>query len=229
MFRTWSAYLPDWVELRAVLLPGRQSRWAEPCFEQPETAASTIAEWLSAETDPYALFGHSMGALLAYRTTHILVRRRYFLPQLLAVAAWPVHGARATLRPAGRCADEAIWSMVRLLGGAPAEVLDDREFRELTLPTFRADFTLCDRYVYRESEPTLPLSVAVYGGEDDPLIPPAQLLDWKGRAVRVFGPQVFPGGHFFFQDNLGSLVRALCSDVERTFSSSSARDIAEDS
>lgn len=212
-YRQWSRLLPPWIEVRAVLLPGRQSRYLEPPLLDADQAAELLADELppASGRTPYALFGHSMGALLSYRMTRVLLNRRGTLPVLLAAAAWPMRGAYED-DPLDPGDDDAIWRAVRRLGGSAPAVLDDPEMRAIALPVLRADFTLCDTYHYRPEAP-LPIPVAAYGGIDDPVTAAGQLHDWQEATVRLLGPRMFAGGHFFVQDHPLEVTAALAADL----------------
>ncbi|MFJ4100274.1 thioesterase II family protein [Amycolatopsis japonica] len=211
-YRPWMPFVPDWVELRAVRLPGRQARHREPAFEDCETAAQAVAEWLSAEEGPYALFGHSMGAMLAYRATRILQAEGAALPALLAAASWPVHGVPHVTMPDPDDDDDAFCAKAAGLAGPATDLLDDPDVRALVLPVMRADFRLCRSYVYREEAP-LPVPVSVFGGDDDPVTPAETLSDWKEHGEPVLGPRLFRGGHFFLQEHVGDLTAAVMTDL----------------
>src|SRR4051794_35791452 len=99
-FRGWSEFLPPWIELRAVRLPGRQGRHREAAFTDADQAVKALLDGLAdGLTGDYAFFGHSMGALLAYRMTRELTAVQVRLPRLLAVASWPPQGAPASSMP----------------------------------------------------------------------------------------------------------------------------------
>ncbi|MGV9601409.1 thioesterase II family protein [Streptosporangium sandarakinum] len=238
MFRPWARHLPPWVELRAVRLPGRPGRHRQAPFTDCEEAARWLADALaessagsSADSSvgssagsragdpaagavPYAVFGHSMGALLGYRLTRALLRDGAPPPALLALAAWPVRGAAAALTPDPADSDDRFAATLRSLGGLPPEMADDPDALALTLPVARADFTLCRSYVYR-AEPPLPVPVTVFGGTADAVAPPGELAEWRAHTRDFLGLRLFEGGHFFPREHLPELAAALTADLAR--------------
>ncbi|MEU6740075.1 thioesterase II family protein [Streptosporangium sandarakinum] len=234
MFRPWARHLPPWVELRAVRLPGRPGRHRQAPFTDCEEAARWLADALAessaassaassagsragdpvAGAVPYAVFGHSMGALLGYRLTRALLRDGAPPPALLALAAWPVRGAAAALTPDPADPDDRFAATLRSLGGLPPEMADDPDALALTLPVARADFTLCRSYAYR-AEPPLPVPVTVFGGTGDAVAPPGELAEWRAHTRDFLGLRLFEGGHFFPREHLPELAAALTADLAR--------------
>lgn len=240
MYRAWPAALPDWIEVRAVSLPARQGRHREPALTDADTAIKALFDGLVDEFDrdegaplgagladgaapgpdgagagsggpsAYAFFGHSMGALLAFRLARELVDSGRRGPRLLAAASWPPQGSPGSMPdPSGDDADFAAAALG--LGGVPAELAEDTEMLNLMLPLLRADFELCFSYAYRPAGP-LPLPVLALGGAEDPVVPPAMLASWEPESVDYLGLHLFPGEHFFLNDRLPELA-ALVTDA----------------
>lgn len=221
MFRRWVSCVPPWAELRAILLPGRQARHREPSFTDCETAAEVLAAQLAAQHRPYAVFGHSMGAMIGYRTVQLLAQRNAALPVLLGVACWPVQGIAPQIGTT-EVDDDALCDWVVSMGGATSEVLADSELRAMVLPVLRADFALCRSYTYYRALSS-PVPVAVYGGGRDRIAPPSSLRTWRRHATQMRGPRIFAGGHFFFQDDPAALASALFNDIQAIMPAPSRR------
>ncbi|EWM18625.1 thioesterase II family protein [Kutzneria sp. 744] len=222
MFRTWAARLPDWIELRAVRLPGRQGRHREPAFTDADTAVAALLDGLADDlTEDYAFFGHSMGALLAYRMTRELVRTGGPLPRLVAAASWPPVGAAATTMPDPAAGEEEFAEDVRRLGGVPDEILADPAVFRAVLPMLRADFALCRSYSYRPGPP-LDLPVIAMGGERDWVTPPDLMRTWAPESTDFRGLHLYPGGHFFLREEEPALVDLVVRTIESVDSPSSA-------
>lgn len=215
MFRSWVDQLPEWVELRAVRLPGRPGRHREPLFTDVDLAVEALLAGLGTElAGRYAFIGHSMGAMLAYRMTLALRQRNAVLPLLLAVASWPPSGASPEVMPEPTDSDAAFAADLRRLGGVPDELLANPAMTKLFLPVLRADFRLCRSYVYRPAAP-LGMPVIALGGDTDTVTPPETLASWRHEASDFRGLHLFPGGHFFIADHVPQLtdliVQAACS------------------
>jgi medium-chain acyl-[acyl-carrier-protein] hydrolase len=215
-FRSWDAALPQDVEVAAVHLPGRESRFAEtpvPDFEQAIAALHAALRPALNETTPYALFGHSMGALLAYGLA--VTARRHGDPEPVRLFVSGSTGPGVPRRRKGRHAwtDAEIVADLRAMGGTPEEVLADRELLEVILPPLRADYALCDTF---ESAPTaaafgagreLTCPVSILGGEDDDYTA-ADLALWSAVTSGPSVQRAFPGGHFFLTSPSAAAVHA---------------------
>jgi pyochelin biosynthesis protein PchC len=211
-YRDWPALLPDSVELHATQLPGRADRFGEPSPEDMDTLADLVTEAMSPLLDRrFALFGHSMGATLAYEVTRRLEARG------LAPARLLVSGARAPHDPRARIAisdydDDRLVAELAKLGGTEVEILSHRAMREIVLPYIRADFRLVEAYRHRPGPPLhTPISALV--GDADPEVTPAQAKSWEARTITDFSLTVFPGDHFYLQPQrapvVGEITRLL--------------------
>ncbi|MFI6730085.1 alpha/beta fold hydrolase [Streptomyces sp. R-74717] len=193
------ALAPD-VEVLAVQYPGRQERRLEPGIDNVPDYADRIFEMLKELTDkPLALFGHSMGAMLAYEVA--LRMRRAGLPAPVRLFA---SGRRAPSRqrPNERLhegTDAEIIAKVRQLGGPNAGVLSNPEMLELILPAIRNDYTAVETYRY-EPGPVLDCPVTVLVGDNDPEVTIDEAHAWAQHTTGPFDVETFPGGHFYLAD-----------------------------
>lgn len=207
-YSRWRRSLPEWLQVRPLELPGRGMRMDEPLQSDIRRLASQLADEISAELDrPYALFGHSLGGLLAFELAHALRERG--LPEPLALFA------SATAGPARRDVSEytvaktdaQLIARLRELNGTPEAVLANPELMQLMLPILRADFLLCGSFTH-DQRPPLPLPIHVFGGKQDS-VRAEQLLDWQLDTSRVFSLDLFEGHHFFLVEQEIPLLRCL--------------------
>lgn len=212
-YQDWSTALPADVELLAVQLPGREGRFVEPPLHDYEQAvAATHAALRPYLARPYALFGHSMGALLAYGVALAARRHGDPAPARLFVSGTTGPGvARRNTGRGGWTDDELVAELVQL-GGTPKEVLDSAELLSLILPLLRADFTLCDTFETSAAfsvgaQPPLDCPVSILGGDEDER-PAADLAPWSAVTSGDSIQRGFPGGHFFLRSPSGPAVRA---------------------
>ncbi|MFI6149163.1 thioesterase II family protein [Streptomyces sp. NPDC051109] len=205
-YQGWARHLPAAVELLAVQYPGRQDRLAEPCSETMEESAGAAAAALAAlPVLPTVVFGHSMGALVAYETVLRLGRT--------APHAAPVHlfvsGTAAPHRDRENLPaldDDSLVAYTRRQGGAEPEVYEIPELRELLLPSLRADFRLLTDYLPVREPARTGVPVTAFGGDRDTGCPPGELATWGELTTAGFGTRVFPGGHFYLQGREEQLV-----------------------
>ncbi|MFK0090381.1 thioesterase II family protein [Pseudomonas sp. NPDC090755] len=215
VYSRWRRKLPAWLNVRPVELPGRGARMGEPAQTDMQALARQLAsEQRLAASQPYALLGHSLGALLAFELAHEL--------QALGCRAPLALFACGTAAPTRRedydggnwsepKSDAVLIEELRKLQGTPEEVLANQELMSLTLPVLRADFLLCGRYRYRQ-RPPLHCPLHVLGGEDD-RASEEQLLAWRRETLGDFSLEVFPGGHFFIHEHEDRVLGVLSATL----------------
>jgi len=196
-----------------VRLPGRESRLGEPPFESMDA----LVEALAAAIEPYlarpfAFFGHSMGAAVAFELARLLRGRGLAQPAMLIASAARAPRFRRNWAPPAAPEDARLVEELRRLEGIPADLLDDPAVLRAILPTLKADAALYRNWVYREGAP-LACPIRAYGGTDDPNIRPEHLEGWRDETTASFAVRFFPGGHFYFQKSAAEFGRALAEDL----------------
>lgn len=212
VFADWVPYLPDWIEVRPLELPGRGVRFDEPPHTTMEPLVAELRDTvLSGPPRRYAVFGHSLGAMLGHELVRTLQQRGRPAERLYVAGAGAPHVP--CRKPAYHLGKDEFWAHLVQLGGTPPEILANEELMELLLPVLRADFTLADTY-QGMSGPDVACPVTAIAGEEDQDAPPADVAAWRRYAPRGFAFHVLPGGHFFIKtartDLLGLIVSALC-------------------
>jgi surfactin synthase thioesterase subunit len=216
-FRNWGAELDPRVELTAVQLPGRENRRAEPFArsvdEVLENLADSLSQWLE---PPYALFGHSFGAVLAYLLACRVRRSGELAPpsRLFLSSARPprLNLHESTSREDSPTTDEALVEQLEGFGGTPQAVLRDPDLMKAFLPALKADFALLAT-ARREDEPPLDVPFTLLRGADDPTLKPRHLSAWWPLSAHPAREHVLPGGHFYAQDALPALISILNQDL----------------
>jgi medium-chain acyl-[acyl-carrier-protein] hydrolase len=155
-----------------------------------------LRPWLNL---PYAIFGHSMGALLAFEWTRRLQRDRHPMPDWIFLS-----GRRAPDVPDDTSLlhslpdRDFVEQLTRRYNGIPQEFLENNALMEVFLPILRADVAVVESYSFREGEP-LDCPITVFAGAKDKSVSWDQLLAWKRHTRRRFAMHVLPGGHFYPQ------------------------------
>lgn len=208
----WAGDFGADVEVCAVQLPGRENRLRERAIDELGRLLPRLVEGLgpTLRRGPFALFGHSFGALLAFELTRELRRRGAALPRALIVSGRGAPALGAVTDPIGGIADddEFLAALDRRYGGIPAAIRGERELLALMLPTLRADLRIAEAHEYRAEEP-LPLPIMALGGIDDPAVDEASLSGWARETSAGFALRRFRGGHFFVQESRQDVTRAV--------------------
>ncbi|MFJ4473177.1 thioesterase II family protein [Streptomyces sp. NPDC089424] len=201
--------LPADFDVMAVQYPGRQERYAEAPFTSltplVEAVAGELTRALAADPGrPYALFGHSMGALVAFETARLLARGELPGPQRLFLSG---RGAPRTGAGVRRAAydDAELVAEVRRLGGTDQSVLDDSDVLEMVLPALRADYRALAAYRWHGGEP-LAAAITALVGDSDPMVPVQEVGTWREHTRGGFALEVFPGGHFYLAEQVGRVA-----------------------
>ena len=218
VFRDWPNYFPPSVEICAIQLPGRESRWREPLFTHWEPLVQALTDSLQPYLDrPFAFFGHSLGALVSFELARALARQTDFAPLHLFVSGHSAPQVPNTDPAIHQLPDPEFIKKLDSLNGTPAGVLQNAELMELFLPVLRADFTINETYTYTPG-PLLECPVSAFGGLQDKMFPSAEIEGWRDQTRQAFTLRMLPGDHFFMHSARPLLLRSLVQDLSQSFS-----------
>ena len=199
----------EWPEVSPVLLPGREARFHELPFEDMSGLVDELAGAMEPYLDgPFAFFGHSMGAGIAFELTRELRRLGLPLPKALVVSGARAPRLRREHPPVNDIDDQRLLEEVALWGGVP----DDPVLRKLLLPVLRADTSLYRRWRPMAGE-SLAIPIFAYGGESDPQVSRTDLTSWGEETTGGFALRLFPGGHLYLGGARLSVLQALRKDL----------------
>jgi surfactin synthase thioesterase subunit len=208
VFREWPAGLPRAVDVCPVRLPGREDRIGEPSHTSMSRLVDEVAAAMRPLLDrPFALFGHSMGALIAFELAREL-RRRGSEPEWLFVSGCCAPHRQTSTGLTGLPDERFVEALNRKYGGIPDAILNAPELLEFLLPVVRADLSLVDSYDHR-AEPPLECPISGFGGVVDPTVGHDDLVAWREHTVGRFECEMLPGGHFFVKDSSAALRRRI--------------------
>lgn len=216
VFRSWPKALTA-VDVRAVQLPGRGGRLGDRPFARVRELAVAACDGLAAHLDdePFALFGHSFGALVAFELARELRRRGGPAPVHLFVSARRGPRLPDPAPPMHGLPDARLLAEVRTrYGGIPEAVLQEPELLALLLPALRADLEALETYHY-EPEAPLAVPISAFGAFDDPWATLEELEAWRDETLATFTVTRFPGGHFYYAEAEVPLLKELGAQLAR--------------
>ncbi|MGW2746064.1 thioesterase II family protein [Streptomyces sp. NPDC001450] len=201
-------HVPDTVEVCTVQLPGRENRFGEEPLTSLDAVVTRLAPLIAGHTGlPYAFFGHSMGALVAFEVTRRLRALGAALPARLFLSALRAPGL-PDRDPLHQLPDADL--LARLAAVELAGL--DPELQELLLPLMRADLTVCETYAHRAEAP-LPCPLTVLAGADDDTVDAVELAGWREHTTAGFELRRFPGGHLYVRGAEQQLAETITRTV----------------
>lgn len=209
-FFDWSERLGADIECVAIQYAGRGKRLRERPFVRIEEIVGEVRRNFALWNDkPFAFYGHSFGATVAFELSRQLSRSGAPTPfHLFAGAARPPHLERP-FPPISQLPDEEFLEAVQTrYGGIPREIYADREVLEFFLPALRADFAAFETYSFEPGEP-LEAPITVFSGDQDSMVSVDVLDQWAIHTNAGLDVTVLPGGHFFNGQSAAQLVREL--------------------
>jgi surfactin synthase thioesterase subunit len=208
-FRAWRDRFRDELTIVPLQLPGREERFLDEPYQAITDAGAEltplVAELLG--DSPVALFGHSMGALLAYEIAQRLAESGGPQPVRLFVSGSGGPGAMREQRATG-LDDAAFLARVQEFAGYRHEALSEPDLLELLLPLLRADVAMHEAYVPRAGLP-LTIPVTALRGAEDTLVTLAQAEQWRTVTSAAFSYTELPGGHMYLADSPEPLMRVV--------------------
>lgn len=211
-FHPWRALAGDRWRVLPVELPGRERRILEPPDRTvPESALRNVDAVRAGlrEGEPVLLFGHSLGAVLAYELAHLLVDRGVPVAGLVVSGSpgpWTQRERRATGLP-----DEELLVRVEEFAGFRHEALDHPEMRDLILPVLRSDCEMHESYVPSRDDP-LPAPIRSVRGGSDGLVTAEQAQQWQKATTDTFGYAEFPGDHMYLVDSAREVLGLIAAE-----------------
>lgn len=206
MYGAWQKKLGPQVEVCAVQLPGRGARRSEPPFTSLDDLIAALADVLCPhDAIPFAFFGHSLGALIAFELSRHFARHQLRMPERLIMSAANAPSRRSPPRGLHQMGDDALIEELKRFDGTPPAVMKYRELLAMALPVIRADFMMSETYRYR-SAPLLPVPISVMAGIGDPLTSREQIAAWAELTSASCDMHWFEGGHFFINEQADAVL-----------------------
>ena len=210
-FRDWAAALPDEIDLLAIQYPGREDRFGEPCLTSMDSLAEAASQALRGYADrPLALFGHSLGAVVAYEVAARLQRQGVAVGHLFASAHPAPQCQRGGQLHSGP--DQALLDDVQRLAGRPNPLLADPDLRGMFLPSLRNDYRIVETYG-RAAPTPLDTPVTVFFPEQDPEVNLYEAQAWQAASHPPLQLRRWAGGHFYLVEQRQAVLDALAATL----------------
>ena len=211
-FRPVAAMLSPTVDVLAVQYPGRQDRRGERCVDVLDDLVDQVFDAVRPRADrPLTLFGHSMGATVAFE-----VARRLEAVGIVPAGLF-VSGRRAPHRSrienVHQRTDDELVSVIAQLAGTDNRLLADEEIRRMLLPALRADYRAIETYTFQPG-PGLRCPVVALVGDDDEVATVDEVRAWRDHTTGPFELRVFDGGHFYLNDHAAAVVDELARHLQ---------------
>lgn len=214
MFLPWADCLSEAIELWLITLPGHGQRMREPLLRRMGDVVAEVGGRFPVDGKPFALFGHSMGALIAFELTRFLEKEQGAAPVHLFVSACRAPHIAASKPPLHELPPVRLWEHLRVLGGTPPEVLASTKLRRLLAPVVRADLQVYENYTCVPSSVS-PFPIGAFGGLEDRSVALADLGAWKLHTGHSFSLDLLPGDHFYLYRADTPLFRMLSDRLTR--------------
>ena len=206
-FARWTGLFPPAIGLVRVQLPGREDLAGRPAFRDVPEAVATLLPLLGG--GPVALYGHSMGALIAFELARALTRHEH-PPVHLFVSGRRAPHLAATRPPIHELPDDEFADGLEAVGAGPGR---SPVFRRYALPVIRADLRLSENHRHVPGPP-LPCPITVFHGLGDPIVHASEAQAWHSHTRAAFGLRAFPGDHFFHQRHRAAIAVAMTRALE---------------
>ncbi len=215
-YRGWAECLEGF-ELSYIQPPGRENRLREKPFTDLALVVGALADALESRLEkPYALYGHSLGGVIAFELARQLRERGLREPEHLFVSATrapqlpPQHPSVRHLPDL-----DLLEEVQRRYGSVPVQLMEDTELRGLLVPTLRADLTLLETYAFTERDP-LSCPIACFGATDDSMVRRESLEPWRSHTTRDFQLRMLEGKHLFLQTARAELTAAIRAQLSNS-------------
>jgi medium-chain acyl-[acyl-carrier-protein] hydrolase len=211
---SWALRLPAQVEVRGVQLPGRENRVSTPAVRRIDRLVSEATDALAASLDPpYAIFGCSLGALLAFELVSNLRGQGYVQPLHLFVASCAAPPLLRNLPSLSQLDDDALLAALeQRYGSFGTNVLHEPEMRAIMMPTLRADLEAIETYAFR-ARPPLECPITAFIGREDRGLTRADVEGWGALTSGTCSVVELPGGHFLPRESPAEVTLAIAQKL----------------
>jgi surfactin synthase thioesterase subunit len=210
IYYKWRRYLNSYINLYPIELKGRGKRIDEGFYESIEEAVDDIFNNVKDEVlnSDYAIYGHSMGGLLAYELYYKIGKMKVRKPSHMFFSGYGAPSIKRKKENIHNLPDCEFIKKVFELGGTPEELINNKELLQVFLPIIRNDFKILENYTYKERENKIECDISILNGKQDN-ISLEEILAWKNHVCRGFKVYNFEGNHFFINNNVKNITNII--------------------
>lgn len=215
VFYEWKNYIHPMIKLCPIELKGRGRRIREPLYNKIDEAVEDILFNIKEEIEnyDYAIYGHSMGSLLAYELYYKIVDMELRKPNHIFFSGYGAPNTKQDkLNKFSTLSDWEFISKISEYGGMSKKVLENKELIKLILPILRGDCKIIEQYKYREREEKINCNITIFNGKED-TIDMDDLLAWNQHTSKGFKILNFKGNHFFINNKVKEIVDIIYNEL----------------
>lgn len=210
IYHKWKKYLHPSIQLVPIELKGRGKRFSEIFYNDIEEAVDDIFEIIKDKIvdDNYAIYGHSMGSLLAYELYYKISELNLKKPKHMFFSGYKAPSIIRKRENIYTLSDHDFASKIMELGGTPEALMNNPVLLQIFLPILRNDFKILETYNYEDKKNMIECNISILNGKQDS-INSEEILAWKNHACRDFEVYSFEGNHFYINNNVGNIISII--------------------
>ncbi|OPH56188.1 putative thioesterase [Paenibacillus ferrarius] len=210
IYYKWKSYLYSSVHLKPIQLRGRGKRINEDFYENLEEAVEDIFKNIKDKIlhYEYAIYGHSMGSLLAYELYYRINKENLRLPKHIFFSGYKPPNVPRREKQIYLLPDDEFIKEVIALGGTSQDVVENEELLQMFTPILRNDFKMLEKYLYKEKKDKIQCDISILNGKEDD-ITLEEILAWKYHTDKGFKVYNLEGSHFFINNNIGNITKII--------------------
>lgn len=220
VYSKWKHFFQPFVEVVPIELAGRGTRLQENLYHSMEQAVNDIYKQIKEQLDsgPYAILGHSMGALLAFELLNMVRSLEHNLPELIIFSGRKPPNQKVD-KYRHLLSEEEFKKELSIMGGTPKELLLNEEILKIFIPIIRADIKIVETYTLREKVNAFDCDFLVINGKEDILTSVDEMGAWSMYSNRQCEIVHFNGGHFFLHENIERISQLIFKNLEMKLTS----------
>ncbi|EMY6536364.1 thioesterase [Salmonella enterica] len=213
IFKSWQSFLPSHIEVVGIQYPGHGSRISEkPYSSSNDIVNEMLNNIFNFQKKPFALFGHSMGAMIAFDLAKRIVTSLKQKPIHLFISGLAPPQLRKINNFNKTRTNNELINLMEQLGGTHSEILSNKELMGLILPALRSDFQIADNW-FVEDVFDLSIPLTILGGDADNEVPEESLTYWSAYTTKKTTIKIYSGDHFFINTNKYQILNDISTQL----------------